>query len=311
MWTHLYELPVSEVSPATGVVLLHAAPPDRLQFWRAQVADAAGAMPGFVSLRLSSTGGSLANAAAITFDTAEHLHDWLDSPGFDAAFSGDILRKSSVLLLVDGDRLPPGTAVFRHDVIPARTQEFVATEQEIAAATATFPGFDSLILLPPLPGEQQWVSILKLHTDEQLSAWLTSEVRAQRVPQLRSHLVKDFTIDAPFGSILRIEDGRPRVTPKWRTAMLILLVLYPTAMTVTHVVAPWWNGLGAHPWLSTWLTQILCVAAMTYALMPQATRRFARWLDPVEGASLRVSVVGTLVVLAVYAVCLSIFALLT
>jgi hypothetical protein len=152
------------------------------------------------------------------------------------------------------------------------------------------------------------MSILSFHTDDQLSAWLASDERAQRVPHLRAHLTKDFTVDAPFGSILRVQDGRPRVTQKWRTAMLIVLVLYPTAMIVTRFIAPFWVGLGAHPWLSTWLTQVMCVAAMTYALMPFATRAFARWLDPVAGSSVKVSVAGAAVVLAVYTVWLTLFA---
>jgi uncharacterized protein len=307
---------VSDASLATGVVLLHPVPEERLRAWCARVTQAASAMAGFVSLELATTGGALADAAALTFDSADHLQAWLDCDDHEAAFSEGnaegVLRKSAVLLVVDGHRLPPGTAVFRHDVIPSRTASFVAAEQEIAAATAEYPGFNSLILLPPLtPGSEQWTSILTFYTDEQLSVWLQSEERARRVPRLRSNLMKDFTIDAPFGAILRIEDGRPRVTPKWRTAMLILLVLYPTAMTVTHVITPLWIGLGAHPWLSTWFTQILCVSAMTYGLMPLATRRFARWLDPVEGASRRVTAIGALVVLAVYAVCLTVFALVS
>lgn len=297
---------------ATAVVLLHPTPADRLTTWFEQVREVAAAMPGFEALRLAHTGGHLATAAAITFDTADHLGAWLDSPCHEQAFSDanalGVLRKSAVLLLGDGRRLPPGTAVFRHDVIVERTPAFIAAELEIAAATAAMPGFDSLILLPPLAGQQLWTSILSFHTDDQLSAWLASDVRAERVPHLRANLTKDFSIDAPFGSILRMQDGRPRVTPRWRTAMLIVLVLYPTAMVVTRFVAPLWVHMGAHPWLSTWLTQILCVGAMTYALMPFATRKFSRWLDPVAGSSRRVSLAGALIVLAVYAVWLLLFA---
>jgi antibiotic biosynthesis monooxygenase (ABM) superfamily enzyme len=297
------------------VVLLHDATPDRLQPWFRRVEAAATAMPGFVALRLSRAGEGLATAAAITFDSADQLNTWLDSPArreaFTAANGQGVLGKSSVLLLGNGHRLPPGTAVFRHDVIADRGAEFIAAELKIADAAASMPGFDSFILLPPLPGRQQWTSILIFYTDEELSAWLASEARAQQVPALRAYLTKDFTIDAPFGSILRVQDGRPRVTPKWRTAMLIVLVLYPTAMIVSHVIAPFWVRLGAHPWLSTWFTQIICVAAMTYVLMPYATRAFARWLDPVAGSSRRVSVSGALIVLAIYAAWLTLFALVT
>ena len=35
-----------------------------------------------------------------------------------------VLRKSSDLLIVEGHRLPPGTAVFRHDVIEGQAAEF-------------------------------------------------------------------------------------------------------------------------------------------------------------------------------------------
>ncbi|AQA04717.1 hypothetical protein BVC93_22410 [Mycobacterium sp. MS1601] len=295
---------------ATGVVLLHAAAPEQLTSWCDEVTASAAAMPGFRAVRLSQEGGELARAVAVTFDTGERLNNWLDSPAYRAAFTGaaGVLGKSSVLLFGDGHRLPPGTAVFRHDVIPGRTAGFVAAEEAIAAATANYPGFDSLVLLPPLPGHDQWVSILSFHTDDQLSAWLASDERADRVPHLRANLTKDFTVDAPFGSILRFQDGRPRVTPKWRTAMLIVLVLYPTAMTVSRFAAPVWVQWGAHPWLSTWLTQSVCVAAMTYWLMPFATRLFARWLDPVAGASMRVSLGGAAIVAAVYALWLLIFA---
>jgi antibiotic biosynthesis monooxygenase (ABM) superfamily enzyme len=150
-----------------------------------------------------------------------------------------------------------------------------------------------------------------LPTDDQLAAWSNSDERARRLEQLRTHLTKDFdtlSVDAPFGSILRIDHGRPRVTPMWKTAMLVLLVLYPTVMTLSRFLGPVLKDLGAQPWLSMWLSQIVSVAVLTYALMPLATRLFARWLDPIDGASVKVSMLGALAVIAVYAATLWLFA---
>lgn len=298
---------------ATCVVSLHPAPEHRLTAWLDRTTAAARSMPGFESLQRSTDGGGLTTAVAATFDTAEHLHAWMDSPGYAHAFTDTdgVLRQASDLLIVEGARLPPGTAVFRHDVIPERTAEFVAAEQVLAKAIGKYPGFCSLTVFPPAPGQQHWISILRFHTDEQLSGWMASEERVDRLPALRMHLVKDFdilSVDAPFGSILRIKDGKPRVTPKWRTAMLILLVLYPTVMTLNRFFVPILDDLGAHPWLSTWLSQAVCVSAMTFLLMPSATRLFTRWLDPVEGSSVRVSTLGALAVVTVYALCLWVFA---
>ncbi|MGH3674974.1 MAG: antibiotic biosynthesis monooxygenase [Mycobacterium sp.] len=306
-----------EKSSATGVVLLHPLPDRGLRPWIDRATDVARSMPGFQTLRMAVTEGDLQPAVAVTFDTAEQLHDCLDSDAWLAALSDGnavgVLRKSSDLLIVEGHRLPPGTAAFRHQVIETATAEFIDTQTQIAASTAQFPGYTATVLLPPAPdaGINDWTSILAFRTDEQLAAWSSSAERSRRLAQLRTHLRRDFdtlSVDAPFGSILRIDHGRPRVTPTWKTAMIVLLILYPTVMTLSRFLGPVLRDWGTEPWLSMWLSQILSVAVMTYALMPLATRAFTRWLDPVDGAGVRVSVLGAVTVVAVYAVTLWIFA---
>ena len=93
--------------------------------------------------------------------------------------------------------------------------------------------------------------------------------------------------------------------------MLVLLVLYPTVMTLSRFLGPVLDDLGAEPWLSMWLSQIVSVGLMTWFLMPVVTGWFRRWLDPVDGAGARVSLVGAAVVAAVYAATLTIFASVT
>src|ERR1700682_1588972 len=70
---------MSDKSSATGVVALHPVPDHRLQSWIERATEAAQSMPGFESLRLSGARGGLATEVAAAFDTAEHLHAWLDS----------------------------------------------------------------------------------------------------------------------------------------------------------------------------------------------------------------------------------------
>jgi hypothetical protein len=50
---------------------------------------------------------------------------------------------------------------------------------------------------------------------------------------------------------------------------------------------------------------------MTWLLMPLVTGWFRRWLDPVDGAGTRLSLIGAAVVVGVYAVTLTVFASLT
>jgi hypothetical protein len=153
-----------------------------------------------------------------------------------------------------------------------------------------------------------------LRTDHQLQSWLNSPQRKQALPQLRSQLAEDFSVVAhstPFGSILRVQDGTTRVTPNWKTAMLVLLVLFPTVMTLSRFLGPVLDNAGAEPWLSMWTSQIVSVGLMTWFLMPVVTSWFRRWLDPVDGASVRVSVIGAGVVLLGYVATLALFATVT
>ena len=309
---------MTEKSAATGVVLVHSVDDDALRRWVDSATAAVASMPGFRSMRAAVSEGDLHPAVAVTFDTAEQLHAGLDSQEWAAALAegGDfgVLRASADLLIVDGHRLPPGTAAFRHDVIDTETIDFVATQMQIVNATSGFPGYVATVLLPAAPeaGIKAWTSILMFRTDDQLAHWATSDERVRQVSQLRTHLRRDFdtlSVDAPFASILRIDHGRPKLTPRWKTAMVILLVLYPTVMTLSRFLGPVLSDtVGTPPWLTMWLSQIVSVAILTYALMPLATRAFSRWLDPVEGAGVGVSVLGALAVVAVYAVTLGVFA---
>ena len=88
-----------------------------------------------------------------------------------------------------------------------------------------------------------------------LSTYLESGQRRDALQTLRSTLVKDFatfTQTTPFGTTIRVEDGQTKLTPGWKSAMLVLLVLYPTVMLLSRFVGPVFEGLGAGPWLTIW-----------------------------------------------------------
>lgn len=278
--------------------------------------EAAAQAAGFVSGRIGVVDeGDFDRSIAVTFTDEEELHRWLDGDRLAALQAGGrvqgIHRLATEVVLV-GDE-PPGTGVvaFRHEVGPGREAGFLAAERRLVALCATFPGFEgaALLALGPAPGE--WLSLLRFRTDRQLLGWLDSAERQQALPTLRSQLTKDFAVitqRTPYGAILRVEDGVTRVTPNWKSAMLVLLVLYPTVMTLSRFLGPVLDGAGAEPWLSMWLSQIVSVGLMTYLLMPAVTSLFRRWLDPVQGASARVSAIGVLVIIALYAATLTLFA---
>lgn len=290
---------------------------DGFTAWTRTMHEAAATSPGFLTATVSTPVGSGFDwASSVSFDSEKHLHAWLDSDDraalLHAGEKDGHTRVSTDLLIVDGHAPSTGVGIIAHDVVDGRLTDFRRSQEELVALSSGFSGFEGAVLLGPAdPSDTEWISILRFRTDRQLSEWMQSDTRSKALPELRRHLAGEFSVithSTPFGSIVRVEDGQAKVTPDWKTAMLVLLVLYPTVMTLSRFVGPLLDDVGAPPWLSMWLSQICSVGLMTYFFMPAVTSWFRRWLDPIDGASRKVSVVGALVVMAVYAATLSLFA---
>ncbi|MFE7743735.1 antibiotic biosynthesis monooxygenase [Nocardia sp. NPDC057455] len=250
---------------------------------------------------------------SVTFRSEAALHAFLDSAERSAALSDGaslgFYCKSSDLIIVEGESPPPGIGVFRHSVARDKEAEFEATEERLVAVSSEFPGFEGAALFPS--GGGRWFSVLRFRTERQLSEWMRSDERTAALPDLRSKLTEDFTVEAhttPFGSTVRTVDGETRMTPTWKTAMLVLLVLYPTVMVLSRFLGPVLDRMGAPPWLALWLSQIVSVGLMSYFLSPAVASRFRRWLDPIDGAGRRISIAGTVMVVVLYALTLLLFA---
>lgn len=210
------------------------------------------------------------------------------------------------------DAPPPGVAAFRHRVAADRRDEFLTAQRALTAAAAGFGGYEGTSLFLDDAGGES-LSVLRFRTDRQLVAWTSSPQRVADLPGLRSSLTGDFvsmSSTTPFGTTVRTEHGRILMTPNWKSAMLVLLVLYPTVMALSRYLEPVLDRLFAPPWLALWLSQVVSVSLMQWWLMPWASRPFRRWLDPVEGAGWRSNLGGAAVIVVLYAATLLLFEML-
>ena len=303
------------MSTATVLVVCHPTSVDEMRAWATEVEAVAASSAGFVGLHLAQEGAS---AVVLRFDGADRLTSFLDSPEWtrlvEAGAAHGVLRRFGDVVIVDGGAPPSGVEVFVHDVATPSRDEFLAAQRHLTTLGADASGHEFSLVYGPdaLPGgTEAWLSVVKFRTDAQLATWLSSADRGSALSMVRPHLTRDFSTSADidrFGSIVRVRDGESEVTPNWKSAMMVLLVLYPTVMLLSRFLGPHLDAVGIDPWLSMWLSQIVSVGAMTWFLMPWATRGFAWWLDPERGAGRRVSVLGALVVAGVYAVTLALFA---
>jgi uncharacterized protein len=309
---------------AVAVTVFHRpSDPDAFHAWARRLRAKAGEQPGFCSFDVVAPDEPEFDwAVASGFASAGELDRWLNSAqrrelireGRDAG-----AHRAATEMVLRGHELPGGgTGVFEHLVEAGREAEFVAAQRRLVQLSQTFPGFDGAAVVPTgdvdASGDTRWWSVLRFRTPGELAGWMSSAERREALPALRSALGEEFTdlsASTPFGSIVRVHDGKPQTTPDWKSAMMVLLVLYPTVMLLSRFVGPVFTGWGVPPWLSMWLSQILSVGLMTWFFMPWVTGWFRRWLDPVDGAGRRVSLAGAVIAAAVMAACLAVFGTVT
>lgn len=303
------------------VVTFFHRPPDQAEFdvWADELAAAARTAPGFVDSVVSvHADPRLELAVSATFGTEAQLHAWLDGAARAAVLrdgrARGLHRASSDLVVVEGEFTPPGVAVFRHPVSAGREADFIAAQGDLTTASARFSGYEGTVVFPAAGPDDEWMTLIRFRTEKLLSGWLSSRQRMEALPTLRSALDDDFSAfshTTPLGTTVRIENGKTEMTPSWKTAMLVLMVLYPTVMLLARFLGPVLDRVGAEPWLAMWLSQVASVSLMQWALMPFAVARTRRWLDPLEGRSRAVTIRGAAAVCAVYAVTLTLFATVT
>ena len=77
-------------------------------------------------------------------------------------------------------------------------------------------------------------------------------------------------------------------------------------MLLSRYLSPVLHDLGFNAGLALWMSNIVSTILLTWVLMPFATRVFRFWLDPIDGAPLKPTLIGLVIVVAV---CLAILVL--
>lgn len=289
--------------------------PGVFDVWADEVRSAAETTAGFVAFAASVRRNALLDwAIAVSFESENSLHEWLDGTTWKALVrrgaDRGLLPLCADLVIVGGAVLPTGVGIVASKVSDGMEDDFQAAHGRLTMAASKFSGYEgTAVFAPGASGE--WMSLIRFRTESQLSAWLRSPERKEVLPRVRSSLTRDFSVFAqttPLGTTVRRVNGRTAMTPSWKTAMLLLMVLYPMGMLQSRFVAPVIGKLGVKPWLSVWLGQMVSVALMQWWLMPTVSSRCRRWLDPVDGGGLRISLRGAAVALIVYAASLTVFA---
>jgi hypothetical protein len=267
--------------------------------WQEDVNRTAAAFTGFLGSDVAASSEADEWTVIYRFDSKPHLMSWLASPEraevlsrgddlFDAPQSQHVLIRDS-----DSDMV---TVVVSHPVDLGDQEAFRSWQGRVTDAERQFPGFQGAELFRPVPGVQSsWIALYRFDTDEHARAWLASDERKQLLEEGRRF--KEFElhrISSPFGSWFPPpkgdeEGGRPA---RWKTALSVLVALYPTVVLLTLAIREIWPG--AQLWLSLLVGNICSVTLLTWVAMPVVTRALRFWLVPDRDAgSPRQIAIGT------------------
>ncbi|WP_156661602.1 antibiotic biosynthesis monooxygenase [Mycobacterium sp. 852002-51163_SCH5372311] len=302
---------------ATAITIFHPpSDPQRFDRWVTGYLASARHCIGHVSARRSVQGsGQLDWAVEVSFESADQLDAWLDSDDRQALLSDGqaqgCWRSAADLILARGELPPANTGVFLHSVTPEKEAEFVSAQSDLTTVSSGFPGYEGTALFPA-DSSGQWMSVLRFRTAGQLTGWIRSRERREALPRLRRELTRDFaelSRSAPFGSTVRVADGQTRITPAWKTAMLVVLCLYPTVILLSKSLAPALSHAGVGQALAVFIGNVISVALLQWVLVPAASLPFRRWLDPIDGELARISVAGAVALVVAYAALVLIFTL--
>jgi antibiotic biosynthesis monooxygenase (ABM) superfamily enzyme len=244
------------------------------------------------------------NNEIITPDKSEH-HEWILVQRYRTAEQASAWGKSETRLRLLADlatAVPDGAQVqiseeigtygphgnvataIVTDVKPGMEKAYWAWERKIQAAQAKFPGYAGACLQPPLPGRAgQWTTLLRFHDPESLDNWCASEERAMLLEEAKQFVYsKQFTrLTSSFPGWFEADEETAQKPGKWKTAILVLLGLFPIIMFQKRYCNPLMVSLNQS--LSTVINTVVSVSIVTYITMPILIRLFRWWLFPRPG----------------------------
>lgn len=257
--------------------------------WQEDVNHAVAGFPGYLGSDVAGSGAGPGPGdwtVIYRFDSQPRLQSWLASPERE-----ELLRRGAGLfeggpsqhVLIREDEPDLVTVLVSHPVDPDDEGDFLAWQQRVTDAERQFPGFRGAELFRPVPGVQdEWTALYRYDTDEHVTAWLDSAERARLLAE--GQRFQDFElrrISSPFGSWFDPpgeEDGGPA---QWKTALSVLVGLYPTVVLLTLAISAIWTK--AELWESLLIGNILSVSLLTWVVMPVVTRALRFWLTPADG----------------------------
>ncbi len=194
------------------------------------------------------------------------------------------------------------TEVFVTKISPNTEAEYRKWMAKIHQAEAKFVGFRGVYVQSPFEGQgEHWITLLHFDTPEHLDLWLHSEERKEILQEgkLLISFLESHRVMSSFAGWFQSLEKEDRIPPVWKQTLLVLLVLYPIVMLQMKFLTPVLSSMDRA--YSTFIANAISVCLISWPFLPISIYFLHWWLNPKTKNTIRTTVLGTVVVLFLYA----------
>ena len=276
-------------SPAVVIATAKVRPgsEDAFAAWKGRHDAVLATLPGFISSDIMPPDAhSDVWTMVLNFKSATDAHTWQQSnerailvgellPLVEGGDLGEVMKKETP------DATQPGTNVTQvifSQVKPGMEGAYREWAARIQQAQSQYPGYRGMYLQPPASDGGHWTTLLRFDTTEHLEAWLAAPERAKLLQESKTFIEKEelMRLATSFPGWVPINPLTGKGPPDWKTALLILLGLYPIVVIELRFLNPLLRGLNSS--LATFIGNAISVAGTTFITMPLFVRAFEWWL---------------------------------
>jgi uncharacterized protein len=173
----------------------------------------------------------------------------------------------------------------------------------IQAAQAKYPGYRGMFLQPPEEPGGLWTTIIRFDSASHLEAWMNAPERKELLQESKAFIEHEqlTRLATAFPGWVPIDPMTGKGPPNWKTALLVLLGLFPVVMLELRFLSPALTALGLHGSLSTFIGNSISVAITSFVAMPLFVRWFGWWLFLKDDGSKGTTLKGVLLLIVLFA----------